>query len=530
MSNNGFEVFLTLNTNKDSFEQGRKSIDGVAIGVTNLLGTVRTAVPLIAAGLAGINATTSETAAASASIGFSVKQYEAWGIAAKQCKVNADALYSGMERLESIRVRIKHGDAGAADSLAQPLGWLGINDLKSFIDQDPVTRVSQVFAAAQEKLKSGAMDLREASDTVGSVLGSEFGSLFMNERTLGRSFFSLVNGYYRDSYMDEGAVSKAMGFNKEVNDTLYLLKQMGEFAGAEFGGAFTDMLKTLNEFLRENKDNIKSGLEDLATAISKVIDAMKPIASGVFKTSAQIFSDFIKALDAMSKGDWKSASKSLSKVVDTIDIQVTNALVGNDVINTKTPMLAAINADKKLKSENPKIREEGEREKELTAARDNINLQVKKLNNAHSLIWDRVNKDTEIPAELLNAARIFQSLGGDLNELDLPAEYVKKLQQAINGQSMNVDKNVQKAMHGFKNVSALTPDLLETDNLARSFLPFGGNTINSGGNIINQNITINGAADVASAVREEAYRGVNEGLMGTLNASQQRLQLITGLS
>ena len=556
--NGGFFVSLGLNTNKESFENGRKAIDSIGIGVTNLLGTVRTAVPLIAAGLDKINDVTSDTAAASASIGFSVRQYEAWGAAAKQCKVNAEGLYSGMEKLEGLRVRIKHGDTGAADSLAQPLGWLGLNDLKSFIDQDPVTRVSQVFAAAQEKLKSGAMDLREASDTVGAILGSEFGSLFMNERTLGRSFFKLVDQYYSDSYMDNEAVNKALGFNSEVNDTLYLLKQMGEFAGAEFGGAFTPMLKEINEFLRDHKDEIKGGLSELANAIGGIINAVAPIAAGVFKTASEMFMDLVHALEALLNGDWDAAANHIGKFFKTFGDAVSKILFGDDkkyenndvsdVIKNegRDRTMSLMVATEELNSDDKAKAERAQRKIDAITAREKVEEQI-----AHDrpMGFDHLLDDPKyVSNDLLDAVWNYELFGGNIDDFLYTGsfntkdkrlsqnviDYIKtklnmrRAREKIDG--TKAEQEYKKTMGLMSFYNSKNNDLLSlVGNLTHSFIPMGTN-INSGGNVINQNITINGAADVATAVREEAYRGANEGLLGAINAGAQRLQLMTGLS
>lgn len=556
--NGGFFVTLGLDTNKNSFEEGRKAIDQIGVGVTNLLGTVRTAVPLIAAGLTAINDRTADTYASSAALGFSVRQYEAWGAAAKQCKVNAEGLYSGMEKLESIRVRIKHGDAGAADSLSNPLGLLDITDLATFIKQDPAEKVAQVFEAASAKVKSGVMDLKEASDTVGQVLGGEFGKLFMNERTLGLSFFKLIDKYYTDSYMDQDAAKKAMGFNREAEDTMYLLKQMGEFAGAEFGGAFTPMLKELNEFLRDHKDDIKAGMTDLANSIGNIINALAPIASGVFKTAADMFMELVHALSALANGNWNKAGENLKNFFETFAEGVTNILWGDpkkydnaeakEVIGLegKDRVQATISATAQANSEDKETSEKGKRKLEAMQARKNVENLI---NRDRPMGIDKLLEDpADVSQDLLKALWNYELLGGNIDDFlytgvfntkdkrlsQKVIDFIKKEFQTRKAREKTDGTKAQqeylKKAGRLSFSSSLNNELLSfAGALTHSFIPMN-NSINSGGNVINQNITINGAADVATAVREEAYRGANEGLLGAINAGAQRLQLMTGLS
>lgn len=555
--NGGFFVTLGLDTNKNSFEEGRKAIDQIGVGVTNLLGTVRTAVPLIAAGLTAINDRTADTYASSAALGFSVRQYEAWGAAAKRCKVNAEGLYSGMEKLESIRVRIKHGDAGAADSLAQPLGWLGITDLAAFINQDPAQRVTQVFEAASAKVKSGAMDLKEASDTVGQALGGEFGKLFMNERTLGLSFFGLLNKYYSDSYMDQDAAKKAMGFNREVEDTMYLLKQMGEFAGSEFGGAFTPMLKELNEFLRDHKDDIKAGLADLAEGIGSITQAVIGFAGPVLASAVEMFKDLVGALSALLNADWEALANKLDNFFSHFGLGIKKLFGVDDDQNSDTfaediqkqyeeargigkakvwlkeqaGTLAGVNGDY---NKAQKFKDDFKKK---------YGLGNSPIEDQNRNVWEEVNDEGKL--ELID---FYDSLQNKNNfpfaysdngwgQVSADVEAARKLkverakQKALNDTLNSAESLYKKNMKRSSLLSTENNSLMTAAaSLAANFMPAGFASFNSGGNVINQNITINGAADVATAVREEAYRGANEGLLGAINAGAQRLQLMTGLS
>lgn len=556
--NGGFFVTLGLDTNKNSFEEGRKAIDQIGVGVTNLLGTVRTAVPLIAAGLTAINDRTADTYASSAALGFSVRQYEAWGAAAKQCKVNAEGLYSGMEKLESIRVRIKHGDAGAADSLSNPLGLLNITDLATFIKQDPAEKVAQVFEAASAKVKSGVMDLKEASDTVGQVLGGEFGKLFMNERTLGLSFFKLIDKYYTDSYMDQDAAKKAMGFNREAEDTMYLLKQMGEFAGAEFGGAFTPMLKELNEFLRDHKDDIKAGLADLAEGIGRITQAVIGFAGPVLASAVEMFKDLVGALAALLNADWEALANRLDNFFAHFGMGIKKLFgITTEGVNPETfasdiqkEYEEASGAEKVgvwLKDQavtlEGKNKDYNKAQKFKEDFKKKYGLGFVPIDDHNRNVWNEVNDDGKL--ELID---FYDSLQNKANfpfaysetgrgQVSADVEAARKLkaerakQKALNDTLNSAESLYKKNMKRSSLLSTENNSLMAAAaSLAANFMPAGFASVNSGGNVINQNITINGAADVATAVREEAYRGANEGLLGAINAGAQRLQLMTGLS
>lgn len=513
----GFHVELLLKTNKESFDQGRKAIDGVGIGVTNLLGTVRTAVPLIAAGLTAINGQTTATAAASASLGFSVKQYEAWGAAARQFKVNADGLYSGMERLESIRVRIKQGEEGAANSLAKPLGWLGITDLKEFIDQNPAERVAQVFTAAQRKIAEGAMDLKEASQTVGDILGGEFGKLFMNERTLGGSFFSAINKYYTDSWRDGDSAQKALGFNREMQDTIYLMDQMSKYAGTEFGAAFTPLLKELNEFFREHKDDIKSTIADLADSIGVLVTAIGPFAGGALKVAIESIKELTGALATLFKQDWKGAGDRMKAFFSVWGI---NSETMNKIEEVRGGGKSGADIRNRLLAANVTIDKMGVDFIEEYLTEYDSNEQFR----AH-LSWAEsapsIKKAREKLKKYKDEQKIYQNQIREREYL----EQMKKTQE----KAQENDGKLSAALLSSEEIDEGLPALLNSGIFA-AFLPNAGNqTVNAGGNIIQQTININGDADPFT-VKQAAYDGASTGLIQAQAAGLDKLQLMSGIA
>ena len=65
-------------------------------------------------------------------------------------------------------------------------------------------------------------------------------------------------------------------------------------------------------------------------------------------------------------------------------------------------------------------------------------------------------------------------------------------------------------------------------DLARAFTPHNYTAASSNEYIVNQTFNINGGSDMPQVLRQQAYRGTQEGLLEIMNQSSQRLQLMSG--
>ena len=66
-------------------------------------------------------------------------------------------------------------------------------------------------------------------------------------------------------------------------------------------------------------------------------------------------------------------------------------------------------------------------------------------------------------------------------------------------------------------------------DMARAFIPQNNNTVSAPSEYsIVQNFTINGGNDMPQVIRQQAYRGTQEGLLQIMNESSRRLQLMSG--
>lgn len=493
---NGWFYTLTLKTDKNSFQEGNKAVDGVSISVTRLLGTVRNAVPLIAEGMKMINGNVADTYATGAAIGFSTQKMEAWALAAKKAGVNADGLFTGIKNLKNISAQVlEMGNTGAAQGIAEPLAWLGITDLNDFLSKSPEEKIALVFEKARTTMTEGGHSLEYAAQNVGKILGSEYNNLFTKMQTVeGVDFFGWINQALQDGYINDENAKKALGFNRELEDTVYLMSQIGKFAGTEFGASFTPMLKELNEFMRANKDGIKSGLRDLAEALTEIANALVPILGPLVEAGLKMFVDLMQALSDLLKGDWKNAGKNLKEFFDNFGEGIQEAFFGGkkgvSEINTFKRKI-----DKELGSDSSAALSSRDFLRLSPALQNELLDELDRDPKSALSRWVQMNFGGAIP--LLREAKNKRNYGGTSSQPSYEDIRSGKLHSSL-------------------------PSL---DTLAFGYGLPSGSQINAGGNTINQTININGNADPAT-IRESAYDGANMGLMDAMNTAEQRMQLM----
>lgn len=568
--NGGFFVELGLKTNKDSFESGKKAIAGIGNGVTMLLGTVRNAVPLIAAGMAGI-AMTAKSASlnASSAIGFSTKQYEAWGLAANKAGVNAQGLYSKMKELEGIKYEVlEYGSSGAAEALGLNLAQIGINDLNEFLALDPAAKVSAVFSSAYEAVKNGEDDWRTMAYKVGKVLGNDFQTIFEKSYTEPDfDFFGWINDYYSLANNTDTQLKK-LGLQREAADMKAFFSTMKEFSDGEFGEAITPMFKALNEFFSMNKDDIKGMISDVASAIGTLADALTPALISVLNTATPAIKELAQVLGNLVNKNWDEASKNLGEFfsilgsgvasflgveepkpgqskTDAIGIATEQAYneaidfsndltLGQKILGiAKSLVLAAAGIMTMADDEVEKIKDKitANFRKDIKQNGGLSNLSDEKIQAYFEAIDNGYIRDFARNAningwghKLFNAALQI----GDTkhaSQYAVTAEEKRQLDNYIRAHSIEgqAAERVRQQMQSDKVSFINTTDLLKLAGVSHN------NTAGMASAVINQTITINGSNDVAFDVKQQAYRGAQEGLSQVMNAAQVRMQLMPGL-
>lgn len=268
----GFFVKLGLNTDKNSFEQGFKSVDQMTNGINRLVGTIRNAAPIIMAGLAG-SFETAELKTARA-IGVSTQVLDKWKTAASIAGTNANGLTQGMAQLEAKMNAMKIGQID--QGLAQSLGFMGIN-YTDFADMNAEQRLSTVIKTAQ-----AMEDQKKAALLVGNILGSAGQDYYYYLQTSGKSLENQLAIGQSLVFTSEKSKRDAMEFNSELQGVVAAGKSMSMLFGSEVGKQLTPLVRNIRQWIGANNELISQGIvefvDDVGIVFNKLVGGVEKAA------------------------------------------------------------------------------------------------------------------------------------------------------------------------------------------------------------------------------------------------------------
>lgn len=551
MSGKDFLFTLKLKQDKNSFEQGAKSVDNVANNISRLIGTARNA----AAAMVALGVASGKVGAAdvtlSTQLNLGVKRLETWKVAANKAGMSATELTQSMAGLD--RKFLEWEKRGKADdALAKASSQLGLN-LEETFSLDADKRVEKILQAAQS-LAAKEGDARNAASLVSQILGGAGEKMFLYLQSSQKSIGSLISDAEKITFFDDEAARKAFGFNNELNETITIMKQLGTFAGAEFGGGMTTFLKEVNDFFKDNGDDIKEKIEGFSKALGKIGTALKPFAEGALKTAVNGIYNLFDAVSLLLSGDldtaqdkfgqfFKETGKAIKegllgndeekgffdKVIDTVDKSKPKSDAGNAV---KTAAMGTLNAAKITAA----IITGDQKTIDLNLERGRINAALKKDNPGADALFFKSKKKTmdELPDELRVAVSAYIGSGGNKNDF---AKFIDfgKIQDGIIKPARINGKIQDGIMRPDGRVTQVAPDdwvfaARSIGDLARMFLPpsVTNNSFGAPSMTINQTLNIQGGAPFPQAVRAAAYSGTQDALR-SITASSQRMQMMPGL-
>jgi len=302
MGSRDFTYNLILKQDKESWAGGSKSVDNLATNISRLIGTAKLAAAAYAA-LKGVitgSQLASEAAMLSESLGVSVKRLEDWKVAAQIAGVSSGELTKSIGVLD--RKFTEWKNRGKADTgIAVALGQLGL-DAGDMFDMSADERARVILNAA-----AAMKDTKNAAALVSQLLGGAGERMYNFLRLSNLNIDSLLAKAGRISFMDDSTAMKGFQFSTEFNETIAALKQLGAFAGAEFGGGFLVFLRELNDFFKENKDDLKKNIKDFSGSLAAIAEAVLPIASIGVQNAMTGLVDMTGAAAALLNGDFEGA-------------------------------------------------------------------------------------------------------------------------------------------------------------------------------------------------------------------------------
>ena len=453
---------------KNSFETGNKLVDGVANSFNKLIGSARNAALVLGTTAIATGVIESKAYKTSEAIGVSTETLDLWKATAKIAGLSADSLVSSMAKVSDVMANEKW-DTGKLVAFEKELDKLGMS-YSELRDLSPDEAVVKIMDRAQELLGSGT-SMSEMYAILSSVLGGGAADLLTELNRRGMTMADLLQGAQKTVFTDSKTNQNAQNFNVEVQTLKAEMQSIGSLIGSEFGNVLTPLFSDLNKWIQDNSETIKSAIENIAKFVEKIVN-----------------SDFMK-----------------------------------DTGKTVTAALKLIGGDKKGALE--ALKETSAYQNSVTVG--NLNTMLNDYAKANGIkdYWKLQFED--VPDYIQQALIDYYANGG--NRSWSPIDY-KSTKAAVKDYGISLKDGI---MRPDGTVTQVAPDdwvfaARNLGDLARAFVPQDHTSVSGGEYVINQTFNINGGNDMPQVLKQQAYRGTQEGLLEMMAQSTRRLQLMSG--
>jgi hypothetical protein len=504
----GFFVSLGLNIDKNSFETGNRLIDGVGNSFNKLIGSARNAAVVLAGTALATGAVESQSGKLAAEIGVSTEALELWKATAKIAGVDANGLVGAMSNISNVLQHMKIDGSGLSD-FVKKLGELGIVtadlDIEKLLNLSPDELMREVYTYAHEAIAGGA-DKTQVQQIVKDILGKEGMQLFIDIERRGMTINQALGEADNRVYTNNETNANAQEFMTEVRLLKQASESMSKLLGSEVADQLTGYVKEINEWIDEHGDDIANGIKTVSEGVGKLVGK---------------FVDFATSEDTKKKAkEAKEAGKVLiDSVIDTGvgmahmgQALSTGDLKGLGEAAAETANAAIVEPVKfatgKI-AEKAKLADVGDMQNRVAAER-----------KAKGYKW------------FIDFDELSQDLQDDINN------YRKEVNKTWLPGGITPIKGRSKLQDGIirpdGQVTQIAPDdwvfaARNLGDLARAFIPQNNTTVSGGEYTINQTFNISGSNDMPQVLRQQAYRGTQEGLLEIMNDSSRRMQLMSGV-
>ena len=465
----GFFVSLGLALDKASFETGNRYIDGVTNGLNKLIGTARNAAVVLTGTAVASGVIESSAYKTSVALGVTTEALDLWKASAKIAGVDANGLIGSMGQLANVMNHMKI-DGSGLEQFSKKLGELGIVtdkvDIAKMLEMSPDELMKEIISKAQEAVKNGN-NLTQVSTIVGDILGESGMNFFIELQRQGKTIDEFLAGAQKTIYTDSGTNAKAADFAVEINTLKTTSENLTKLLGSEVGGELTKYVKGINGWIEDNGTDIKTAIQIIAKLTGIIASKVAPYAK-----------DVVTALVGAAAGD-------KGKVVE---------------------------------------------------ATDDLGFQL--ASDFTGLSKDDLKDKNKVAQEI---AKYKTQMGYKVNDWIPYSELTPTLQEGF-------DQHATKSMGRYRFGGAIKDGIVRPDgtitqvasddwvlaarslgDMARAFIPQNYTAAAAQSEyVINQTFNINGGNDMPQVLRQQAYRGTQEGLLEIMNQSSQRMQLMSG--
>lgn len=222
-------------------------------------------------------------------IGTSTEALSGWKIACNVAGASASGLIGTLSALEN---KMQHLKTGTVDSgLAKNLGLLGIG-YGDFADMDSESRMRTVFNQANQM-----EDQQLAATLVGDILGQAGREYYDSLKLSGKSLESQLAEAKKLNFVTETNRREAAVFAAEMRSVKEAGKSIAMLFGTEIGAALTPTVRRVKNYLIENRETIRRGIEGFAQNIGGVFNAI----AGVIGKVAPLIEGLIDKFGGLDK-------------------------------------------------------------------------------------------------------------------------------------------------------------------------------------------------------------------------------------
>jgi hypothetical protein len=527
----GFFVDLGIKTD-GSIEKGIGQFEGLTNSVSRLIGTIRN-VSAASFALATVTSTmeTAELHAAEL-LNTNAETLTMWKIAASTATADSKGFISSLTSLEEKMQGLKFGkvDQGLAESLSRlNIGY------QQLADMDLTQRVKLIFERATE-----LQDQDQAERLIGQILGDSGMKMFNYMKLQGVSLDELLLNAQQSVFTGTESKIKAMSFTSELNALKSSLKELSALTGSELGGIFEPLVAGLNDLIQKHHDLIQSGIIDTFEGLKNVMIELSPQIKAVGDSFADLIiqltdsKDFEEALkkisnsaaefgkdfaslifettadtmiffEKLSQGDFKGAAKAYKDWYAHANQGVV------DMFTTEQSFEEEFNAYQKKMQKTKNLPDNG---------------------NSNVPLFDYINKGAEWLSNQGNDDI-------DLSNVSIPKSKPdntwwkpkKSIEDGIvksNGDVINISPD--DWVFAMKDPSNLTGGISP-----ESIKSLVSKTVGSIQNNVTENITVNqtfnitGTNNLPQTIKQQAQKGIYDGVGDLLQKSSTRLQLMSGI-
>jgi hypothetical protein len=462
-----FFVSIASVIDKASFEASNRLIDGLGNSFNKLIGSARNAANTLANTALDTSKMGDAAYKMSEAWGVSTEAINLWRATAKIATSDAKSLDSALGKLADVKNGLKFGDG--FNSFAEGLAKLGMG----YDELDNLDVDKQLEKIINHALTTSTLNKGETAKLLQNLLGDGASQLYIKLSDKGVTNI----GAYQQSEVQPRIFTgnqdflNLAGFQEQVNIFDQSIDSLKTLFGSTLAKNLTDPLSNLNDWMVAHGDEIKDAMTNLASALEKIVGKATPYAAGVADLA-----------------------------------------------------LGLANGDKE----------------KVTEATDNLGMQLAA--DLGGLITGQssedIKKNFKDRTEFINELARYKTEKGYNGNKKIPYEELSpNLQNGIN------QFGGKKEWKGWIKDGIIRPDGTVTQvapddwvfaarnigDMARAFIPQNYNSVSAPSEYsIVQNFTINGGNDMPQVLRQQAYKGTQEGLLELMEKSSHRLQLMSG--